>query len=173
MIQCVIRKTLIPFTWARLRYKLLLLARVIIGYVDSGLDYNHADFKNADGTTRVLYYWDQTLGFDASLTPGKYGYGQVWDSTSINNGTCTSLDNNAHGTTVTGAGSGNGLATGTNKGVAPESDIIIVETNFSAPNWTLTVADAVDFIFSMADTLGKPAVVNTSVGDYLGKSRWT
>jgi hypothetical protein len=141
---------------------------VIIGYVDSGLDYNHADFKNADGTTRVLYYWDQTLGFDASLTPGKYGYGQVWDSTSINNGTCTSLDNNAHGTTVTGAGSGNGLATGTNKGVAPESDIIIVETNFSAPNWTLTVADAVDFIFSMADTLGKPAVVNTSVGDYLG-----
>lgn len=141
---------------------------VIIGYVDSGLDFNHADFKNADGSTRVLYYWDQTLGFDASLTPGKYGYGQVWDSTSINNGTCTSLDNNAHGTTVTGAGSGNGLATGTNKGVAPESDIIIVETNFSAPNWTLTVADAVDFIFSMADTLGKPAVVNTSVGDYLG-----
>jgi hypothetical protein len=141
---------------------------VIIGYVDSGLDYNHADFKNADGSTRVLYYWDQTLGFDISLTPGKYGYGQVWDSTSINNGTCTSLDNNAHGTTVTGAGSGNGLATGTNKGAAPESDIIIVETNFSATNWTLTVADAVDFIFSMADTLGKPAVVNTSVGDYLG-----
>lgn len=141
---------------------------VIIGYVDTGLDFNHDDFKNADGTTRVLYYWDQSLGYDAVLTPGKYGYGQVWDSASINNGTCTSLDNNAHGTTVTGTGSGNGLATGTNKGAAPESDIIIVETNFSLPNWTLTVADAIDFIFSMADTLGKPAVVNTSVGDYLG-----
>lgn len=141
---------------------------VIVGYVDSGLDYTHGDFKNADGSTRVLYYWDQTLGFDAVLTPGKYGYGQVWDSAAINNGTCTSMDNNAHGTTVTGTGSGNGLATGSFKGAAPESDIIIVETNFSSPNWTMTVADAVDFIFSMADTLGKPAVVNTSVGDYLG-----
>lgn len=141
---------------------------VIIGYVDTGLDFNHPDFKNQDGSTRVLYYWDHSLGFDPMLTPAKYGYGQVWDSTDINSGVCTSMDGNAHGTTVTGTGSGNGLATGTHKGVAPESDIIIVETNFSLPNWTLTVADAIDFIFSMADTLGKPAVVNTSVGDYLG-----
>ena len=141
---------------------------VIVGYVDTGIDFNHLDFKNADGSTRVLYYWDHTLGFDPILTPGKYGYGQVWESASINNGSCTSLDNNAHGTTVAGTGSGNGLATGNNTGVAPESDIIIVETNFNLPNWTLSVADAVDFIFSMADTLGKPAVVNTSVGDYLG-----
>ncbi|MBI3134326.1 MAG: S8 family peptidase [Bacteroidetes bacterium] len=141
---------------------------VIVGYVDSGIDYTHGDFKNADGSTRVLYYWDQTLGYDALLTPGKYGYGQVWDSASINNGTCLSMDNNAHGTTVAGTGSGNGLANGSFKGAAPESDIIMVETDFSAANWTMTVADAVDFIFSMADTLGKPAVVNTSVGDYLG-----
>lgn len=141
---------------------------VIVGYVDSGLDYNHNDFKNADGSTRVLYYWDHTLAYDPLLTPAKYGYGQLWDSTSINNGTCTSLDNNAHGTTVTGTGSGNGLAIGKHQGAAPESDIIIIETNFNAANWTLTVADAIDFVFSMADTLGKPAVVNTSVGTYLG-----
>ena len=141
---------------------------VIIGYIDTGIDFNHLDFQNSDGSTRVLYYWDHTLPFDAQLTPGKYGYGQQWDSTHINAGTCNSLDNNAHGTTVSGAGSGNGLATGTNKGAAPESDIIVVETNFNLPNWTLTVADGVDFIFAMADTLGKPAVVNTSVGGYLG-----
>lgn len=141
---------------------------VIIGYVDTGIDYNHPDFQNPDGSTRVLYYWDHSLGYSATTTPLKYGYGQVCDSASINAGTCPSLDNNAHGTTVTGTGSGNGLATGSFRGVAPESDIIIVETSFALPNWTLTVADAVDFIFSMADTLGKPAVVNTSVGDYLG-----
>lgn len=141
---------------------------VIIGYIDTGLDYNHNDFKNADGSTRVLYYWDQTLPYDPQQTPGKYGYGQVWDSTDINNLTITSMDNNAHGTTVTGAGSGNGLATGTNKGVAPESDIIIVESDFGNANWTLSVADGIDFCLSMADTLGKPCVVNTSVGTYLG-----
>ena len=140
---------------------------VVIGYIDTGLDYNHGDFKNADGSTRVVYYWDQTMP-NGALTPGKYGYGQVWDSTSINNLSITSMDNSAHGTTVTGAGSGNGLATGNHKGAAPESDIIIVESDFSLPNWTLTVADGIDFIFSMADTMGKPAIVNTSVGDYLG-----
>jgi len=141
---------------------------VIVGYIDTGIDYNHLDFKNADGSTRVLYYWDHTLGYDVLLTPGKYGYGQVWDSAAINNGACTSLDNNAHGTTVSGAGSGNGLATGTHKGVAPDSDIIIVESDLGLANWTLSIADAVDFIFSMADTLGKPVVVNASLGDYLG-----
>ncbi len=141
---------------------------VVIGYIDSGVDYLHEDFKNEDGSTRVLYYWDHTLGYDMIRTPIKYGYGQVWTNEDIDAGVCTSTDSNAHGTTVTGAGSGNGRATGTHKGVAPESDIIIVETNFSLPNWTLSVADGVDFIFSMADSLGKPAVVNTSVGTYLG-----
>lgn len=141
---------------------------VIIGYIDTGIDYNHEDFKNDDGTTRVLYYWDHSLGIDPDRTPGKYGYGQVWNNADIDGGTCTSSDGSAHGTTVAGTGSGNGRATGTHKGVAPESDIIIVETNFGLANWTLTVADAVDFIFSMADTLGKPVVVNASVGTYLG-----
>lgn len=141
---------------------------VVIGYIDTGLDFNHGDFKNPDGSTRVLYYWDQTQPFDALTTPPKYGYGQVCDSATINSAACGSLDNHAHGTTVTGTGSGNGLATGSFKGVAPESDIIIVESDFASPNWTLTVADGIDFVFSMADTLGKPAVVNTSVGDYLG-----
>lgn len=141
---------------------------VIIGYVDTGIDWSHEDFKNEDGSTRVLYYWDHTLGFDEERTPEKYGYGQVWDSTDIDEGICTSFDSGAHGTTVSGAGSGNGRATGTHAGVATESDIIIVETNFGLANWTLTVADAVDFVFAMADSLGKPAVVNTSVGSYLG-----
>ncbi|WP_027419686.1 S8 family peptidase [Crocinitomix catalasitica] len=143
-------------------------AGVVVGYIDSGLDFNHEDFKNDDGTSRVLYYWDHTLAFDEDRTPARYGYGQLWSNADIDAGICTSGDGSAHGTTVTGAGSGNGRATGTHKGVAPDSDIIIVETNFGLANWTLTVADGIDFIFAMADELGKPAVVNTSVGSYLG-----
>ena len=140
---------------------------VILGIVDQGLDYNHPDFKNPDGSTRVLRYWDHTIS--APTIYDYYGYGVLWDSSAINNETCTSNEiGTAHGTTVTGLATGNGSANGKNKGVAPESDIVIVETDFNLPNWTLTIADACDYIFKVADSLNKPAVINLSLGGYLG-----
>jgi hypothetical protein len=141
---------------------------VIIGYVDQGLDYTHGDFIDENGNTRVLYYWDHSLP-NAANTPMPYGYGQLWDAADIQAATCGSNEETtAHGTSVAGAGSSNGLANGTQKGVAPDSKIIIVETNFNLPNWTLTIADACDFIFKKAEALGLPAVVNLSLGSYLG-----
>lgn len=140
---------------------------VIIGYVDSGMDFNHPDFIDANGNNRVLRYWDQTMPDNAS-SPQPYGYGFAWGAAAIQNGSCTSVDNSAHGTTVVGQGSGNGLANGSNMGMAPNSKIIMVESDFTRPNWTLTVADACDYIFRVADTLGLPAVVNLSLGTYLG-----
>ena len=140
---------------------------VIVGIIDTGLDWSHPDFKDSQGNTRVIRYWDQSMPDDAS-SPSEYGYGFIWDSTSINNNTCTSTDNHGHGTTVAGQAVGNGLANGTNIGMAPEATIIIVETNFNRPNWTLTVADACDYIFKVADSLGLPAVVNISLGSYTG-----
>ncbi len=141
---------------------------IIMGYIDTGIDYTHEDFINSDGSTRVIRYWDQALPVHATRTPAKYGYGQVWTNEDIDNGICTSTDNHAHGSTVAGSGSGNGRAIHKHTGVAPECDIIMIETSFSLENWTLTVADAIDFVFAVADSLGKPAVVNTSVGTYLG-----
>lgn len=141
---------------------------VIIGYVDQGLDWNHPDFRDSNNHTRVLKYWDHTAA-TTSTSPAPYGYGQLCDSSAIANGTCPYTESGtAHGTSVAGAGSGNGRANGKEKGMAPDSKIIIVETNFNLPNWTLTVADACDFIFKTADSLGLPAVVNLSVGSYFG-----
>lgn len=141
---------------------------VIIGYIDQGLDHQHPDFLDTNGKSRVLYYWDQTLPVNAR-TPQPYGYGQLWYKSDIDAGICTSTENStAHGTSVAGVGSSNGLACGAEKGMAPDSKIIVIETNFGSPNWTLTVADACDFIFKKADSLGIPAVVNLSVGTYLG-----
>lgn len=141
---------------------------VLYGFVDTGLDFNHPDFKNSDGTSRCLYYWDQSLPFDAVRTPQPYGYGQVWTKSDIELGNCTSMDNSGHGSTVAGASVANGLANGKDKGMAPDAKIIAIQTDFSAANWTLTVADACEFVFKKADELGIPAVINLSVGDYLG-----
>ncbi len=142
---------------------------VIMGYVDSGLDPNHADFKDSLGKTRVLRYWNQGQSVNFR-TPAKYGYGRAYKNTDINTNfnIVGNINQSAHGTTVTGCGSGNGLANGRNKGVAPECNIVIVRNLTTFPSWTLTVADGVDYIFSVADSLGMPAVVNLSIGTYLG-----
>ena len=140
---------------------------IIMGIIDQGIDFNHPDFKTATGKTRVLRYWDHSV--NGANPPQPYNYGIVWDSSSINAGTCTSLETvTAHGTTVAGMAAGNARANLKNKGAAPEADLIVVETNFNLPNWTLTIADACDYIFKVADSLGKPAVINISLGDYLG-----
>ena len=141
---------------------------VIIGIVDQGLDWNHPDFKDSLGKTRVLRYWDHSLS-SGGLVPEPYNYGIVWTKDQIENGSCISTENStAHGTTVTGMAASNGFANGTHLGVAPDANLIIVETDFNLANWTLTIADACDYIFKVADSLNMPAVINLSLGTYLG-----
>jgi subtilisin family serine protease len=143
---------------------------VIIGVIDAGLDLDHPDFKDANGNTRVLEYWDQTLPFSFSNTPS-FGYGQVHDSAEINAGLCPSVDQAlqfGHGTNVTGIAAGNGQSNTEFTGVAPEANIIVVSSNFNAFGWTNTVADAVSYIFSRADYYGMPCVINASLGTYQG-----
>ncbi len=143
---------------------------VIVGFVDTGFDYNHPDFQHPDGSTRVLYYWDQGMTGTADRIPQPYNYGQLFTREDILNGTCLAIEEapNAHGSTVAGVAVSDGSATGREKGMAPDADVIVFETDFTLPNWTLTVADACDFLFKVADSLGRPAVMNLSVGSYLG-----
>lgn len=140
---------------------------VVVGIIDSGMDWAHPDFRNADNTTRIHRYWDQTLPVN-SQTPQPYGYGQVWMPAQINAGQMTSTDlSSGHGSTVAGSAVGNGLANGRHKGVAPKATIIFVTVNFGG-NFRANVADAVKYILDEAAALGKPAVVNASVGARLG-----
>lgn len=141
---------------------------IIMGFIDTGIDWMHPDFLNPeDSTTRVLAIWDQTKPINL-YTPSKYGYGQDWDSSEIMQGLSTNNDQYGHGSTVTGTGAGNGFANGLNKGVAPKTEIIAVETNFNAPNFLATIVDAVEYIYHIADSLNKPCVINASLGTYVG-----
>lgn len=147
---------------------------VIMGIIDTGIDFTHPDFKTKNGKTRILKIWDQTLNNDSTKRP-HYGYGEVYDSTSINDSTCPHKDPNpywGHGTMVSGIAAGNGNSVpdsiGDYRGYATESNMLVVASNFAANNWTQTVADAVDWIYSEADKAGLPCVINISAGTYHG-----
>ncbi|MDF1672403.1 MAG: S8 family peptidase [Vicingaceae bacterium] len=130
---------------------------VVVGVIDTGNDIVHPDFKDTLGNTRIYRIWDQVTN-------------QYWDSTSINNNTCTHTDYDGvdHGTHVAGIAAGNGLAVNNYCGVAPEATIVAVASDFNAPNWLLTVVDAAAYIFDVADSLNMPCVINASIGEYFG-----
>jgi hypothetical protein len=148
---------------------------VVVGIIDGGIYWQHFDFKNpADSTTRIKYIWDQVA--TGGNVPAPYNYGRQWTSTEINNNTCTHVPPNndfGHGTCVAGIAAGNSLSTkGTPyqdqfTGAAPEADIIAVRV-LNNNNFLTNVVDAVDYVFKKADSLGKPCVINTSIGDYYG-----
>ena len=54
---------------------------VLIGFVDTGIDYTNEIFKNANNTTRILSIWDQTIEGDP---PASYSYGTEYSELEIN-----------------------------------------------------------------------------------------
>jgi subtilisin family serine protease len=144
---------------------------VVVGIIDSGIEIGHPDFQNIDGTTRIQFFWDMRLNNVPGKNPQPYNYGTEWTAQDINNNICTSNDLTAyagHGTNVAGTAAGNGLALNKNAGAAPEADIIAVALNLSSTSWATLMVDAVDYIYKKADAMGKPCVVNASLGSYFG-----
>ncbi len=154
---------------------------VIVGVIDSGLDCAHADFNDADGDSRVLAYWDQTISGDGvseidSSNGTEYTGSTISDGTCVNSPDATaSGDDGGHGTHVAGIAAGNDA---TYRGVAPDANIIgvklysveVVNSSYDQYLSTLStyVIDAVNYVFKKAQSLGKPAVVNLSIGTSLG-----
>lgn len=140
---------------------------IVVGIIDSGTDFAHPDFKDAFGNSRIKFLWDQ-VPLAGSTVPQPYNYGIEWTDTQINANQCTHSDlpHFGHGTHVSGIATGNGLANGTHHGVASKADIVVVALDFNKTG--PTIADAVQYIFSKATLLGKPCVINASVGDYYG-----
>ncbi|HLG36325.1 MAG TPA: S8/S53 family peptidase [Bacteroidia bacterium] len=146
---------------------------VVVGIIDEGVDLTHNDFKDLSGNTRIKFLWDQKINNDpGGITPTPYGYGTEWNSIAINNGSASAHQDGpyGHGTFVTGVAAGNGFAVNNYKGVAPRADIICVsmDLNVSDNNFLSSLADAVRYIFDKADSLGKPCVINISLGTYFG-----
>ena len=161
---------------------------VVVGIVDTGLDFRHRDFQDAAGRTRLLYLLDFSQKPSSGGPGEKYG-ARVYTKAEINAqlqadaalGANAPLliphqDLSGHGTHVAGIATGTGLdaAKGFNPGryvgVAPGAHIIAVQAakkNDSAFH-DADVLSAIKFIFDQAAALGLPAVVNLSLGTQLG-----
>lgn len=142
---------------------------VVVGIIDTGVDLTHPDLQDSTGNTRIKHLWDQRLPIAAN-TPSAYGYGQEWDNNGIDGGLAAAsndVQGFGHGTHVSGIAAGDGSANGKNKGAAPGADIIEVAFDFNNVT-NPTYIDAVDYIFTKAQLLGKPCVINASLGDYYG-----
>ena len=143
---------------------------VIVGMIDTGIDFTHPDFVDAAGNSRVLWIWDHVLP-TATNSPHPYNYGQQFSNFDINSGNAIAhVDQTAHGTHVTGIATSNGRGGVAFTGVAPKADIIAVSMDLTldGDQFLSSVADAIDYIFNKADSLGKPCVINISLGTYLG-----
>ncbi|HWT00322.1 MAG TPA: S8 family serine peptidase, partial [Pyrinomonadaceae bacterium] len=161
---------------------------VIVGVIDTGIDWRHKDFIRPDGTSRILYLWDQMdnsfadsngrigtappkLAEGEDPGPGTLYTGEQIDAALNGGGTVNSMDNFGHGTAAAGTAAGNGRATangvapGTHAGVAPEADLIIVKAaDCGGFGWTYLLGTI--WIAQKAKELGRPAVINHSLGGH-------
>lgn len=157
---------------------------VLAAVIDSGIDWKNTDFRNSDGSTRILKLWDQTVAPESSgyAPPEGYVVGTEYNRDVINlalsgdeaalRSMNLSRDYSGHGTFVTGiaAGNGQGMA-GSFRGVAFESELIIVKLGDSEQRQfprTTRLMEAVNYCIMEAQKEGKPVVINMSFGNNQG-----
>lgn len=157
---------------------------VLAAVIDSGIDWKNTDFRNPDGSTRILKLWDQTVAPESSgyAPPEGYVVGTEYNRDVINlalsgdeaalRSMNLSRDYSGHGTFVTGiaAGNGQGMA-GSFRGVAFESELIIVKLGDSEQRQfprTTRLMEAVNYCIMEAQKAGKPVVINLSFGNNQG-----
>jgi minor extracellular serine protease Vpr len=146
-------------------------AGIVIGFVDTGIDTTHPDFYFPNGTTKILYVWDQTV---EGRAPTGFGYGYECTSADIQAKTCPEADTFGHGTHVAGIAASSGMATGNYTGVAPSSSIIFVKSGGPVCNgesWnfnTAEILDGINYIVQRATQHGMRAVISLSLGGNIG-----
>jgi subtilisin family serine protease len=150
---------------------------VVIGIIDSGIDFTHPAFRRSDGSTRILAIWDQAAGPQGQeASPTGFSYGVEYRRADID-AALASADpfsvvrhqdrqipgDGFHGTHVAGIAAGNGSVAGggmpalTFVGVAPEADIVVVANNRGSAGDARGMGDSADTFDAVAYISGSPS----------------
>src|SRR5262249_53031147 len=162
---------------------------VVVGICDWGFDFTHPNFRNADGTTRLLCLWDQR-GFGDPLAPKPYNQGRLLTREVINAALRTSdpcktlgyhpasgdpTNTGSHGTHVADILAGNRREPGSEVGLASGADIVFV--HLAAPHLGElgNLGDSVGLLegldFCRRQAAGRPCVLHLSAGKTGGEKR--
>lgn len=154
---------------------------ILIAIIDSGVDYTHPDFRNSDGSTRIVSLWDQTI--QTGPPPAGYVVGTLYTEEQINEALkertvpeqlekVPSIDVSGHGTAVAGIACGNGRASGGRyHGVAPLAKMIVVKLGDSIGSSfprTTRLMEALDYVITTAEEMLIPVAINISFGNSYG-----
>lgn len=106
---------------------------VLVGIVDTGIDYTHKAFINTDGTTKIISLWDQTI--QSENPPEGLYYGTEFSRNQINaalqnsdpRSIVPSNDDIGHGTFLAGIAAGNEDLDNKFSGVVPDAELVVVK----------------------------------------------
>lgn len=161
---------------------------VLIGFLDSGIDYQSELFRNLDGTTRIEGIWDQTI--QDGTPPESFAYGSEFTremiDAALRSGDPLSLvpsvDESGHGTYAASLAAGGADVQQQFLGAAPEASIAVVKLKQAKNylrNYYFILEDSVcyqetdlmlglRYLNNLADSLGMPLVVCITCGTSLG-----
>lgn len=141
---------------------------VIVGVIDGGMQYNHPTFRDAQGALRIRKIWDRNEdGTEVVLTDPqailarKYSYCSLYGPMPTN-----------HASHVAGIAAGSGRY----KGMAPASEILFADVALNMHRdstvhlYHQRVVSMIRAMQAYADSVGKPIVINISLGMNMGFS---
>ena len=159
---------------------------VLVGIIDTGIDYTSPAFKYEDGTSKVAFIYDQTV---TGTPPSGFLIGSEYTNSQINRALQSpspysivpSRDEVGHGTFLASLAAGRG--DGNTKGTAPDAELIVVKLkearpfikkNYLVPDDNKNVYEStavmvgIEYILQKARDLGKPVAICLGVGTNLG-----